>query len=168
MTISLSPFSEALSGSRATPHAECATTPGLLVGATLHHLGFVVQSIAAVAEEFALSMSARWDGRIVYDPIQQVRVAFFAPADHRNPVFELVEPAGNTSPVSLFLEKHRGGFHHVCYEVSDLDVALGQARSAHFVIVAAPAPAVALGGRRIAWICSKHRLLMELLERQTS
>jgi len=31
--------------------------------------------------------------------------------------------------------------------------------------VAAPAPAVAFGGRRIAWVCAKNRLLMELLER---
>ena len=60
----------------------------LLAGkATLHHLGVVVESIAAVADEFAASMSACWDGHIIHDPIQQVRVAFFSPADPRNPVF---------------------------------------------------------------------------------
>ena len=47
----------------------------------LHHLGFAVSSISAVAEEFAASMSARWDGEIILDPIQGVRVAFFHPAD---------------------------------------------------------------------------------------
>ena len=36
------------------------------------------------------------------------------------------------------------------------------------VIVANPAPAVAFAGRRIAWVCSKRRLLMELLERKQS
>ena len=43
----------------------------------LHHLGFVVKSISTVADEFAASMSARWDGEIIHDPIQRVRVAFF-------------------------------------------------------------------------------------------
>lgn len=130
----------------------------------LHHLGIVVKSISAVADQFALSISAHWDGEITHDPIQQVRVAFFSPVDSRNPVFELVEPASGTSPVSNFLEKG-GGLHHVCYETDDLELELREARSAGLVIVAAPAPAVAFDGRRIAWVCSKRRLLVELLER---
>jgi hypothetical protein len=81
--------------------------------ATLHHLGFVVASISAVAAEFAESISVRWDGRIIHDPIQRVRVAFFTPGDPRNPVFELVEPASGPSPVTSFL-KNRAGLHHVC------------------------------------------------------
>ncbi len=46
----------------------------------------------------------------------------------------------------------------------------GYARHARcgLVIVADPAPAVAFDGRRIAWVCSKKRLLMELLERGIS
>ena len=131
----------------------------------LHHLGFVVSSISAVAESFAASMSARWDGEIIHDPVQRVRVAFFFPVDPRNPVFELVEPASDTSPVSDFLKK-RGGLHHVCYEIDDLESALQQARLAGWAIAAAPAPAVAFNGRKIAWVVSKHRLLMELLERR--
>jgi methylmalonyl-CoA/ethylmalonyl-CoA epimerase len=115
----------------------------------LHHLGFVVASISAVAEEFAASMSARWDGEVIHDPIQRVRVAFFSPADTRNPVFELVEPASEVSPVSNFLKK-RGGLHHVCYEIDDLESGLREARGAGLVIVADPRPAVAFGGNRIA------------------
>lgn len=130
----------------------------------LHHLGFVVKCISDVAEEFAASISARWDGEITHDPIQRVRVSFFGPVDPRNPVFELVEPASETSPVSNFLKKG-GGLHHVCYEIDDLESGLQEARRAGLVTIATPAPAVAFGGRRIAWICSKRRLLVELLER---
>jgi methylmalonyl-CoA/ethylmalonyl-CoA epimerase len=130
----------------------------------LHHLGFVVASISAVAEEFAASMSAHWDGKVIHDPLQRVRVAFFSPVDVRNPVFELVEPADPVSPVSNFLKKG-GGLHHVCYEIDDLEQGLRVARDTGLVIVAPPTPAVAFGGRRIAWVCSKSRLLMELLER---
>lgn len=111
-------------------------------------------------------MSARWDGQLIYDPMQRVRLAFFTPADPRNPVFELVEPAEPVSPVSNFLKKG-GGLHHVCYEVDDMESSLRTAREAGLVIVALPKPAVAFGGRRISWISSRNRLLMELLERRT-
>jgi methylmalonyl-CoA/ethylmalonyl-CoA epimerase len=133
--------------------------------ATLHHLGFVVASISRVADEFSTLMSARQDGPIVHDPIQQVRAAFFKPRAPQNPVFELVEPAGDASPVNGFLKKG-GGLHHVCYEIDDLEAGLELAQEVGLAIVAAPAPAVAFGGRRIAWVCSKSRLLMELLERR--
>lgn len=135
----------------------------LSANAVLHHLGFVVPSIRSSGQTFAVAMSARWDGDIIHDPIQQVRVAFFYPVDSRNPVFELVEPASETSPVSNFLKK-RGGLHHVCYEVDDLETALENARSEGWAIASLPAPAVAFHGRRIAWVCSKTRLLVELLE----
>lgn len=138
--------------------------PLLTEKGVLHHLGFVVASISAVAEEFAASMSARWDGQVFHDPLQRVRVAFLSPVDARNPVFELVEPASEASPVSNFLKK-RGGLHHVCYEIDDLESGLRDAQGAGLLIVAAPVPAVAFGGRRIAWVCSKRRLLLELLER---
>jgi methylmalonyl-CoA/ethylmalonyl-CoA epimerase len=138
--------------------------PLLSGNGVLHHLGFAVSSISAVAEEFAVSMSARWAGEIIHDPIQRVRVAFFNPVNTRNPVFELVEPASEASPVSNFLKKG-GGLHHVCYEIDDLESGLREARMVGLVIVADPAPAVAFAGRRIAWVCSKRRLLVELLER---
>jgi methylmalonyl-CoA/ethylmalonyl-CoA epimerase len=86
-------------------------------------------------------------------------------APPQNPVFELVEPAGDASPVNGFLKKG-GGLHHVCYEIDDLEAGLELAQEVGLAIVAAPAPAVAFGGRRIAWVCSKSRLLMELLERR--
>jgi methylmalonyl-CoA/ethylmalonyl-CoA epimerase len=142
---------------------------GLLLSrkAVLHHLGCVVPSISATADAFAASMSASWDGQIIHDPLQRVRVAFLKPVDTRNPVFELVEPASADSPVTNFLKKG-GGLHHVCYEIDDLESGLREAQSGGFVMVSAPKPAVAFGGRRIAWICSKNRLLMELLERDSS
>lgn len=134
--------------------------------ATLHHIGFVVRSITSVAEGFGDAMSATWDGKITHDPTQQVRVTFLYPADPRNPVFELVEPASETSPVSHFLRK-QGGLHHLCYEVDELEATLEEARAVGIAMVAPPTPAVAFEGRRIAWVCSRNRLLMEFLERQS-
>jgi methylmalonyl-CoA/ethylmalonyl-CoA epimerase len=138
--------------------------PLVIGNATLHHLGFVVKSIVNAAESFALAFSAHWDRHVTHDPMQRARVAFFYPRDERNPVFELVEPAGEDSPVALFLTKG-GGLHHACYEVDDLGACLHAAPRARLAVISQPTPAVAFDGRRIAWVGSRNRLLMELLER---
>ena len=146
-------------------HRAPVVGPLLSQHGVLHHIGFAVASILKSAEQFAPSTATCWDGKVIHDPVQRVRVAFFTPRDPHNPVFELVEPACETSPVTNFL-KTGPGLHHVCYEIDDLEAALREARSSRLAIVAAPAPAVAFGGRRIAWVCSRSRLLMEFLERE--
>lgn len=130
----------------------------------LHHLGFVVSSIEESADTFARSLGATWDRKIISDPIQKVRVAFFQGSNSADPLIELVEPGEPDSPVSRFLEQG-GGLHHLCYEVRDLESYLMISKSAGNIVIRPPVPAVAFGGRRIAWAVTKARLLMEFLER---
>ena len=130
----------------------------------LHHIGFVVASISPTVERFARSVAASWDGQIIHDPLQAVRVAFLRPGSSEGPLIELVEPAGPESPVSSFVTRG-GGLHHLCYEVDVLDAQLEFARSIGGLVVRSPSPAVAFGGRRIAWIYTAQRLLLEYLDR---
>jgi methylmalonyl-CoA/ethylmalonyl-CoA epimerase len=58
-----------------------------------------------------------------------------------------------------------GGLHHVCYVVENLERALADARALGAIVTRQPMPAVAFGGRRIAWIYTRNRLLIEYLER---
>ncbi|MGB9433274.1 MAG: VOC family protein [Candidatus Acidiferrum sp.] len=129
----------------------------------LHHIGFVVSSIQESAQPFAQSLGASWDGKIIFDPVQRVRVSFFKGRNITDPLIELVEPGEAESPVAGFLERG-GGLHHLCYEVQDLDAHLAFCKSAGTIIIRQPVPAVAFDGRRIAWGISKKKLLLEFLE----
>ncbi len=131
---------------------------------TLHHVGYVVREIASSIEGFAASIGATWDGAISADPHQKVKVAFLVTRPEDAQV-ELVEPDGADSPVLAFLERG-GGLHHVCYEVTDLEEELARFRSRRALIVKRPKPAVAFDGRRIAWLLTAEKLLIELLERE--
>jgi methylmalonyl-CoA/ethylmalonyl-CoA epimerase len=128
----------------------------------LHHLGFVVADIATAMPAFVRSMAAEWDGEIFEDPLQRAKVAFLTtrPGDAR---IELVQPVGDDSPVRRFLQE-RGGMHHLCYEVRDLEAELTAFRSRGAAIASRPKPAVAFGGRRIAWVITSEKFLVELLE----
>jgi methylmalonyl-CoA/ethylmalonyl-CoA epimerase len=132
-------------------------------GLKLHHIGFVVQSIQESGESFARSLGATWDGSIILDPLQKAKVAFFQGRHPTDALIELVEPGNVESPVTKFLERG-GGLHHLCYEVKDLEAHLRFCKSVGTLIIRRPVPAVAFGGRRIAWGITKKRLLLELLE----
>lgn len=129
-----------------------------------HHVGYVVASIEKSAASFAVSMNLEWSGRVIHDPLQTVRVSFLTPRDPGNPVVELVEPEDGRSTVASFL-KRGGGLHHLCYEVDSLDRALACARGNGDLIARPPAPAAAFDGRRIAWVYTRTRMLLEFLER---
>jgi len=128
----------------------------------LHHLGFVVASIDRAMLGFVRSLAAERDGQVFADPLQKVKVAFLSTRTD-DPQIELVEPAGEDSPVQRFLSQG-GGLHHVCYEVANLEQALADFRGRGSAIAKRPKPAVAFGGRHIAWVITPEKLLVELLE----
>jgi len=131
----------------------------------LHHVGFVVADIALAAPAFSRSLSAQWDGCVYEDPHQKVRVTFLSSraCDAR---IELVEPVGEDSPVWRFLKEKGGGLHHVCYEVADLEAGMLEMKSRGALIARRPRSAIAFRGRRIAWMLTSEKLLVELLEKR--
>jgi methylmalonyl-CoA/ethylmalonyl-CoA epimerase len=129
----------------------------------LHHIGFVVPTIALAVEGFLNSLNATWDRQVFEDPLQKVKVAFLSTRPGE-PQIELVEPVGEKSPVRRFLVEKGGGLHHVCYETDSLDAGLQAFRAHRAILVRRPMPAVAFSGRRIAWVLTPEKLLVELLE----
>ncbi len=129
----------------------------------LHHVGYVVDNIETAMTGFLRSLAAEWDGQVFHDPLQKVKVAFLR-TRAEDPQIELVQAASEDSPVLRFLQQKGGGLHHVCYEVADLEEELAGFRSRGAVIAKRPKPAVAFGGRRIAWVITSEKLLVELLE----
>jgi len=128
----------------------------------LHHVGFVVSDIDKAVRGFVNSLGVKWDGTIYEDPKQKVKVTFLATGLGCAQI-ELVEPAGNDSPVTKFLARG-GGQHHLCYEVDDIENALAVFKTRKAAIVQRPCPAIAFHGRRIAWFVTPERLVVELLE----
>jgi methylmalonyl-CoA/ethylmalonyl-CoA epimerase len=130
---------------------------------TLHHFGIIVASIDGSAESVCRSMNAEWTHRVSHDPIQKVRVTFLTQANS-SALIELVEPASPDSPVQRFLAAG-GGLNHLCYEVDDLDAHITAMKQSGSRLLRSPKPAVAFDMRRIAWMLTAERTLVEYLER---
>jgi methylmalonyl-CoA/ethylmalonyl-CoA epimerase len=133
-------------------------------GLTLHHVGCVVDSIEDRIESYRVGLGSASVSEIFEDPIQRSRVAFLDLPTPGSVQFELVQPTVPDSPVARFLTKG-GGLHHLCYEVDDLREQIQWMKSQGALLIRSPKPAVAFGGRQIAWMRTADSLLIEYLER---
>ena len=83
----------------------------------LNHVAFAVPDLNAAAAVYRDTLGARVSEAEAL-PEHGVTVAF---VDLGNTLVELMEPLGEDSPITGFLEKNpTGGMHHVCYEVDDI------------------------------------------------
>ena len=92
-----------------------------------------------------------------------VKAAFLRAGDV---MVELIEPLG-PGPLKTLLEKRGPGFHHVCFEVPDLERALEDVAEAGFrVIDETPKPGVE--GGRISFLHPKstHGAMIELCDKK--
>lgn len=131
----------------------------------LHHVGFVVADIASAGQGLSRGMALQWDAKIWDDPLQRAKVTFLVNRSGEAQI-ELVEPVGEQAFVRGFLMEKGGGLHHLCYEVADVGREMADMKLRGAMIVSRPKPAAAFGGRRIAWMMTPEKLLIELLERE--
>jgi methylmalonyl-CoA/ethylmalonyl-CoA epimerase len=130
----------------------------------LDHIGYAVANIRDYLEAFfvplfrPIAVSA-----IVEDPLQRVRVAFATLAGGER--IELIEPMGDSSPVSKIVEdRRRGGLYHLCYSTDSLEQAIDHFRRNGCMVISGPTPAAAFEGRRIVFLFTPHSDLIELVE----
>jgi len=128
-----------------------------------HHVGIVLASIDAEVSSYETTLNLRVVSGPFIDPLQEARVIFLSGGQPAEAAIELVEPTSETSPVASFL-KRGGGMHHICYVTKNIEGELARVSALGALIVRPPVPAVAFQGRRIAWVYTRQRLLVELLE----
>lgn len=130
---------------------------------TLHHVGLVVDRIEARRGFYTDTLNYRAVSPVLHDPVQTAFVQFFAilGADH---FLELVAPDGEGSKLQNACRKGLP-LNHLCYACAEIEATLAELREAGCFVLQQPAPAVAFGGRRIAWLMSRDNLLLELVER---
>ncbi len=134
------------------------------MGFRLHHVGVATRKLAQTTETLESLFGYRTIAGPFADPIQRVSVSFLTLSAEDEVQVELVEPLAEDSPVTAILQKGGGAAYHLCMETSDLDAALTHSKALGCMLVSPPAPAVAFGGRRIAWIYTPTRQLVELVE----
>jgi methylmalonyl-CoA/ethylmalonyl-CoA epimerase len=130
---------------------------------TLHHVGYVVNEIAPSAESHCIRFGYQLVTEVIHDAQQTALVQFLRlPGD--SSWLEFVAPDGPSSKLARSAAKG-GSLHHLCFTCGCLEAEITRLRADGMLLLAEPVPAIALGGRRIAWLYGANSVLTELVER---
>jgi methylmalonyl-CoA/ethylmalonyl-CoA epimerase len=128
---------------------------------TIDHIGIVVSSLETATSYYTTQFGLRQVGGRIVDPLQDVELQFLE--DDGGARLELIHPLSDDSPVARAL-KQGGGLNHICYQVPDLDSSVQTFVANHAKVVREPRPAVAFNGRRVAFLFTRQRELIEFVE----
>ncbi|HKE58456.1 MAG TPA: VOC family protein [Pyrinomonadaceae bacterium] len=124
-----------------------------------HHVGLACQSIEVEQKAHRL-LGYLDEGEVFVDPMQRIRGCFMVQGGMR---IELLEPAGEKSPVLSFLK--RGiKMYHQAFETDQINNSIDELRQAGAVLTVPPTPAVAFAGRPIAFLLLRTKMLVELIQ----
>ena len=127
----------------------------------IYHLGYAVEDIEAASRFYRENFGARPTKPEVVGE-QGIIAAMFRVGES---MVELVQPTGPDTPVGRFLARRGEGFHHVAYQVDDLEGALRELRK-NGVEIIDEEPRVGAGGTKMAFVHPKSTfgVLTELVE----
>ena len=128
----------------------------------LHHIGIVVPNLERAVASYAGAFEFQETTLPFHDQAQRVRVAFVCTGG--DAWLEFIEPVGADSPVTQFLAKTGGGYHHLAFEVADIEAAVREFEAARAVVVCRPV--IGFEGRRVAFLFPNLQpsLLTEFIE----
>jgi methylmalonyl-CoA/ethylmalonyl-CoA epimerase len=130
------------------------------------HIGVAVRKIEEALRFYDAILGYKLLSGPFSDPIQRVSVCFLGTDNPGDAVIELIAPLTEDSPVKSVLSRGDGAYH-MCFETPKLDESLAAVVAKGCLLVSKPVPAVAFGGRRIAWVFMRSRQLIELLEEES-
>ena len=118
----------------------------------LNHVALAVPDMAKAVATYQAGLGAKVTPPQAL-PEHGVTVVFI---DVGNTKIELLEPLGEGSPITAFLEKNpSGGMHHVCYEVEDILAARDSLKASGARVLGDGTPKIGAHGKPVLFLHPK-------------
>jgi methylmalonyl-CoA/ethylmalonyl-CoA epimerase len=134
--------------------------PGNLGITKIHHVAVVVRDLDASLGLYEKHLGLELE-TVMPIPSDHVRIGFLTVGEVK---IELVQPTDDTTGVHRFLESRGEGFHHVCFEVPDIQAALDRLAMEGLQLIDAKPRMGADGPVAFVHPKSCHGVLVELVE----
>jgi methylmalonyl-CoA/ethylmalonyl-CoA epimerase len=128
-------------------------------GFQFHHLGYACADLAKDRAQFE-RLGYAVEGEAFEDAVQGIAGLFLTGA---GPRVELLQNLPGSTTLKPWLEQGTR-IYHFAYLVPDMAQALAWARTQRAVTTVQPVPAVAFGGRHIAFVMLRTGFMLEFIE----
>jgi methylmalonyl-CoA/ethylmalonyl-CoA epimerase len=132
---------------------------GLGIG-KVHHVAVIVRDLDAALELYRDKLGLTVE-TVMPIPYDRVTIGFLPVGEVK---IELVAPNDDTTGAARFLESKGEGFHHVCFEVPDIQAALDKLAADGLQLIDGTARKGAEGPVAFVHPKSCHGVLVELIE----
>ena len=136
-----------------------ALPQGLGIG-RIHHVAVIVRSLDAALDLYRDTLGLAVDA-VTPIPFDRVTIGFLPVGEVK---IELVQPNDDTTGAAKFLESKGEGFHHICFEVPDIQAALDRLAADGLQLIDKTARKGAEGPVAFVHPKSCHGVLVELIE----
>lgn len=127
----------------------------------IEHLGIAVNSIEESLKTFEVLLNKKAYKEEIVES-EGVRTVFLQVGESK---IELLEATNPESAIAKYLSKNKGGFHHVAFEVEDIETELARLQKEGFQLIH-QSPKSGADNKRIAFLHPKSTagLLVELCQ----
>jgi methylmalonyl-CoA/ethylmalonyl-CoA epimerase len=126
-----------------------------------HHIGYACLSIEKEIVHFS-KLGYFQEGEFFSDSIQGVRGCFMNGA---GPRIELLENIPDSQTLTPWIDQSIR-MYHLAYLVADISQSVLDLQKKSALVLVNPVEAVAFGGRKIAFLMLRNRLLVEIIQKE--
>lgn len=127
----------------------------------IEHIGVAVDNIEEALKTFEVLLSSQSYKKEIVES-EGVKTAFIRVGESK---VELLEATNKDSPIAKFLKTNKRGFHHIAFEVDNIDVELKRLKNKGFKLIH-EAPKSGADNKQIAFLHPKSTqgILVELCQ----
>jgi methylmalonyl-CoA/ethylmalonyl-CoA epimerase len=127
----------------------------------IDHICFAVKNITEGIAYWDSVFGYRQMTRVVENSRQKVKVVFMEKEE--SILIKLIEPMEGNQSLFNFVNRG-GGFHHLCFKCSDINLTLDELTGKGLLKLVAPQPGEAFNNHDIAFLLARNGVNIELID----
>ena len=127
----------------------------------IDHICFAVRNLNDGVAYWESVFGYRQMTGIVENSLQKVKVTFLNKEE--SITIKLIEPLESNKTLLNFVHKG-GGFHHICFKCSNLDVQMTELTGKGLITLVPPQPGEAFNNHNIAFMLARNGINIELID----
>jgi len=127
----------------------------------IDHICFAIKNLQDGIDYWERVFGYKQMTKIVENSRQKVKVTFLKKED--SITIKLIEPVEGNQSLQNFVNRG-GGFHHVCFKCSDIEVKIDELKNEGLILLVPPQEGEAFNNNKIAFLLARYGLNIELID----